>query len=146
MNIINISTARLAKKKGYKPELKGVFNVYDKNEDLLEYINDFEIVGSEWFFQGCILAPTQTELRQWLIDEHDIHLHIRPCHYVKKKYQLVEVLTPNYIIICGYLGTLTEVIEKGLDTALRVNTNANNTKPKSKFRQILDKEIKKHKQ
>ena len=119
MNIINISTARLAKKKGYKEPLEDHHNIYDlKKEVLYKNIDGLSLIGSEWFDNHCVLAPTQTELRQWLVDEHNIHLHIRPCHYVSKKYQLVEVLTPKDVIICGDFGTLKEVIEKGLKTSL----------------------------
>ena len=108
--LISFETAKLAKEKGVKLDINGLYwedGSYDSGENALVYEE----------FQDVMSAPTQSLLQKWLREVHNIDVNVLPYNKTKKEYEVyVDLAVTTW---SGYK-TYEEALEVGLQEALKL--------------------------
>ena len=115
--LINFETAKLAKEKGVKLDINGLYwedGSYDSGENALVYEE----------FQDVMSAPTQSLLQKWLREVHNIHIDIRTNTVSGGNYffYLSQTRAPFYTLFVSVKDsdTYEEALEYALKESLKL--------------------------
>lgn len=112
--LVEYETALLAKAKGFSIPVTYAYDGSGEIYHRTHILHDFNI-------RGLLSAPTQTSLRRWLREVHNIDLWEKDCDKTNK-YQ-IEYITKDKILIGGTMyasPTYEEALELGLLEALNL--------------------------
>lgn len=129
MQVISFETAKLAKGKGYLPPgLRAFLNLGFRIGHLYQTYDSRGNLGTRPYYNPenpHYLAPYQEELREWLRNEHNLHIVIIPtitCFWTYKIITLAgDIEQPPYKEVCASdYNTYEEALEAGLQEMLSV--------------------------